>query len=96
MPIIISLDDAIFQWQARHGKRMTYAALARETGIALPTLYRMKSGELSHPDLRKINAICKVLECQPGDVLQRVETNDLREPPECEQAETDADADPEE
>ena len=77
MPTFLRLDDALFKWQARHGKRMTYAELARRTGISIPTLYRMKSGELSHPDLRKINEICKALECEPGDVLQRVDTQEL-------------------
>lgn len=74
MPIIIDLDPAIFRWQAKYGERLTYAELARRSGISLPTLHRMKSGELIYPDLRKINEICKVLECEPGDLLKREDT----------------------
>ena len=74
MPIIIDLDRAIFEWQAKHGERMTYAELARRADITLPTLHRLKSGDLIHPDMRKINAICKVLECEPGDLLKREDT----------------------
>ena len=92
MPIIVTLDRAIFEWQVRHSQRMTYAELARQTGISLPTLYRMKSGEMNHPDLRKINAICKVLECQPGDLLVRVDTHHLEDPQGPEQGDADADS----
>lgn len=94
MPIFLNLDSAIFKWQAKHGERMTYARLARETGIALATLYRMKSGELSHPDLRKINEICKVLNCTPGDILERIATDELEEEKVDDTAETDAENEP--
>ena len=74
MPIVIDLDQAIFEWQARHGQRMTYAELAKQAGISIAALYRIKSGSMVRPDLRKINKICKVLECEPWELLMRVET----------------------
>mgnify|MGYP001476007318 CR=1 FL=1 len=77
MPIVFDVDRAIFQWQVRRGKRMTYAELARQAGISLPTLHRMKNGDMLKADLRKVNEICKVLECEPGDLFQRVETADV-------------------
>ena len=74
MPIVIDLDQAIFDWQARHGQRMTYAELAKQAGISIAALYRIKSGSMVRPDLRKINKICKVLECEPWELLMRIET----------------------
>ena len=74
MPIVIDLDQAIFDWQARHGERITYAELAKRAGISIAALYRIKSGSMVRPDLRKINKICKVLECEPWELLMRIET----------------------
>jgi DNA-binding Xre family transcriptional regulator len=81
MPIILDFDNAIFKWQYHHSEKMTYAELARRADISLPTLYRMKSGEIFQPDLRKINRICKVLECEPADIfkLERTKEDTLEE-----------------
>ncbi len=57
MPTEINLEPAFVRWQARHGKRMTYEELARQAGITTASLYRLTSGKVITPDLRKINAI---------------------------------------
>ncbi len=75
MPIIIDIDRVLLEWQHRHNQRMTYTELARRANITIPTLHRMKNGDIIQPDLRKINALCKVLDCEPGDLLVRVETH---------------------
>lgn len=79
MPIVIDLDAAIGEWQAKHSERMTYTRLAEEAGITLASLNRLKNTEphnLMRIDARKINAICKVLECDPGDLIKRQETQE--------------------
>ncbi len=70
MAIKLNLDPAIFRWQARHGEKMTYAELAKLAGISEPTIYRLTSGQPTKLDLNKLNRICKVLECDPGDLLE--------------------------
>ncbi len=75
MAIKLSLDPAIFRWQAKHGAKMTYAELAKRAGISEPTIYRLTSGQPTKLDLSKLNRICKVLECEPGDLLERVDTS---------------------
>ncbi|NDJ77262.1 MAG: helix-turn-helix transcriptional regulator, partial [Chloroflexi bacterium] len=77
MPVYIDIEPALLRWQARHNQRMTYEELARQAGITIAALYRIKSGKMLSPDLRKINALCKVLECEPGDLFFREETSDL-------------------
>ncbi len=77
MPVVFDIDHALWKWQVKHGRRMTYADLAKRAGISLPTLYRLKSGEVLQPDLRKVNKLCKVLECEPGDLLLRVDTSEM-------------------
>lgn len=71
MPTYINIDPALFRWQAKHGQRMTNEELAERAGISIAALYRMKSGEMLQPDLRKINELCKVLECEPGEIIVR-------------------------
>ena len=74
MPVFIDIDPALLRWQAKYGQRMTYAQLAERAGITLASLNRLKSGETLQADLRKINALCKVLECEPADLLFRRDT----------------------
>ena len=74
MPTYINIDPALFRWQAKHGQRMTNEELAERAGISIAALYRMKSGEMLQPDLRKINELCKVLECEPGEIIVREAT----------------------
>ena len=85
MPIRFNLTPAILRWQARHGEKITYAELAKRAGISEPTIYRLTSGQPTKLDLGKLNRICKVLECEPGDLLDRVVTA----PGSLEQAEWD-------
>ena len=79
MPVYIDIEPALLQWQAKHNQRMTYEQLAEAAGITIAALYRIKSGKMIAPDLRKINALCKVLECEPGDLIHREETGQLDE-----------------
>ena|SRR5436305_1460556 len=74
MPIELQIDKAIYRWQAKHNEKMTYAELAKRAGISEPTIYRLTSGQPTKLDLAKLNRICKVLECEPGDLLGRVDT----------------------
>lgn len=48
--------------------------LAQETGVQFKTLTRIEQAESSNRiELRVLDEICRVLECQPGDILVRVE-----------------------
>jgi putative transcriptional regulator len=54
------------------GERTLYW-LSRETGIRWATLAAMASGKAKRVDLNALERICAALECQPGDLLIRVE-----------------------
>ena len=82
MSIKLNFDRAIFQWQARHSEKMTYAELAKRAKISEPTIYRLTSGQATKLDLNKLNRICKVLECAPGDLLERIDTGTFTSPEE--------------
>jgi len=79
MPTYVNLEPALLRWQAHHQQRMTYETLAQRAGISIAALYRIKSGNMITPDLRKINALCKVLECEPGDIIVRESTGPSNE-----------------
>ena len=48
--------------------------LAKESGIDYTTLARIERAEASNRiELRVLDEICRALECQPGDILVRVD-----------------------
>jgi putative transcriptional regulator len=48
--------------------------LEKETGIHFNTLARIERAESSNRiELRVLDEICRALECQPGDILVRVD-----------------------
>lgn len=80
MPVIISkekINHYIFQWEARHDERLTPTELARRAGITREALYRLMSGEIITPDLRKLHAVAKVLECKAADLLHEWTTESI-------------------
>ncbi len=48
--------------------------LGKESGIDYNTLARIERADLSNRiELRVLDEICRALECQPGDILVRVD-----------------------
>ncbi len=52
--------------------------LSQETGIRWATLADMASGKARRLDLHALDCLCKALDCQPGDLLVRVERRKAR------------------
>jgi putative transcriptional regulator len=66
MPIIVKLDDAL------HSRRMTLTELSEMIGITLANLSILKTGKARAIRFSTLDAICRALECQPGDLLEFV------------------------
>lgn len=66
MAIRINLDVMM----AKRKKGLT--ELANEVGITLANLSILKNGKAKAVRLETLNAICKALDCQPGDILEYV------------------------
>lgn len=64
MPIIITLDVMLAR------RKMTSRELAQAIGIAETNLSLIKSGKLKGMRFSTLEAICRHLECQPGDIIQ--------------------------
>ena len=64
MPITIKLDDLL------HDRRMTMTELGDRIGLTLANLSILKTGKARAIRFSTLEAICKALSCQPGDILR--------------------------
>ena len=51
-------------------RKMSLNQLAREVGISNVNLSNIKTGKISAIRSSTLDAICRVLDCQPGDLLE--------------------------
>ena len=58
--------------QLRAANRMTQAELAERAGIDQARISRMESGEGRTIGLDALGRLCDALDCEPGDLLERV------------------------
>ena len=61
--ITVKLDDLL------HDRRMTLTELAERVGLTLANLSILKTGKAKAIRFSTLEAICRELECQPGDLL---------------------------
>lgn len=61
--IHVKLDELL------HARRMTLTELAERVGITLANLSILKTGKARAIRFSTLEAICRELECQPGDLL---------------------------
>ena len=64
MAIIVRLDEQL------HARRMTLTELATRIDITVANLSILKTGKAKAIRFSTLEAICAVLECQPGDLLK--------------------------
>lgn len=70
MAIIIRLDRVLAD------RKIKLNDLAEEIGITNVNLSNLKTGKVKAIRFSTLNAICKVLRCQPGDILEFVDQDD--------------------
>lgn len=64
MPIIINLDVMLAK------RKMSVTELSEKVGITMANLSILKNGKAKAVRFSTLEAICKVLDCQPGDILE--------------------------
>ncbi|MFZ2352888.1 helix-turn-helix domain-containing protein [Paucilactobacillus nenjiangensis] len=64
MAIKITLDVMLAK------RKMSVTQLADEVGITLANISILKTGKAKAVRFSTLEAICKVLDCQPGDILE--------------------------
>ena len=64
MPIILRLDRVMAD------RKISLNHLAEQVGISHVNLSKIKTGKISAIRFSTLEAICDVLDCQPGDILE--------------------------
>ncbi len=67
MPIIVNLDVMMAR------RKMSLGELAARVDVTPANLSILKTGKAKAVRFSTLEAICKVLECQPGDILEYVD-----------------------
>jgi putative transcriptional regulator len=69
MSIIINLDVMLAK------RKMRLTKLSEIVGITMSNLSILKQGKAKAIKLSTLDAICKALDCQPGDILEYQNTD---------------------
>jgi putative transcriptional regulator len=64
MPVIVNLDDILLK------RGMTLTELSEKIDITLANLSILKTGKARAIRFSTLEAICEILKCQPGDILE--------------------------
>lgn len=64
MAIVINIDVMLAK------RKMSVTELSEKVGITMANLSILKNGKAKAVRLSTLEAICKALDCQPGDVLE--------------------------
>ena len=67
MAIVVNLDVMMAK------RKMSLNELSEKVDISLANLSILKTGKAKAVRFSTLEAICKVLDCQPGDILEYVE-----------------------
>lgn len=73
MPIILRLDVVMARRKVRSN------VLARAVGISETNLSLLKSGKVRGVRLETLDALCRHLNCQPGDILEHAPPSETHE-----------------
>ena len=61
-------------------RRMSLTELSNRVGITMANLSNLKTGKAKAIRFSTLTALCKVLECQPGDLLEFIDDSDDSDP----------------
>lgn len=67
MAIIVNLDVMMAK------RKMSSTELSEKLGITMANLSILKNNRAKAVRFTTLNSICKILDCQPGDILEYVE-----------------------
>lgn len=70
MPIVVNLDVMLAK------RKMSLTELSERVGITIANLSVLKSGKAKAIRFSTLDEICKILNCQPGDILEYLNEDD--------------------
>jgi putative transcriptional regulator len=72
MPIVVNLDVMLAK------RKMSLTEFSGRIGITIANMSILKSGKARAIRFSTLNAICELLDCQPGDILQYLSEDEYR------------------
>ncbi len=64
MPIVVNLDIMLAR------RKMSLTELSEKVGITIANMSILKSGKAKAIRFSTLEEICRILQCQPGDILE--------------------------
>jgi len=74
VPILVHLERLLYR------RELTLTELSKRVGLTVANLSILKTGKARAVRFSTLEAICRELECQPGELLEYVGTSDALEP----------------
>lgn len=71
MPITVNIDVMLAR------RKMSSGELAEKVGISATNLSILKTGKAKAVRFSTLEALCRALDCQPGDILENVPDDSL-------------------
>ena len=72
MPIVINLDVMLAR------RKISLTELSTRVNITIANMSVLKSGKAKAIRFSTLEAICKELDCQPGDILEYMNSKDYK------------------
>jgi putative transcriptional regulator len=72
MPIVVNLDIMLAR------RKMSLTELSERVGITIANMSILKSGKAKAIRFSTLEEICKIMECQPGDLLEYMDEADYK------------------
>ncbi|MBI1343144.1 MAG: helix-turn-helix domain-containing protein [Terrimonas sp.] len=72
MPIVVNLDVMLAR------RKVSLTELSERLGITIANLSILKTGKAKAIRFSTLEEICKVLDCQPGDILEYLNDKDYK------------------
>lgn len=72
MPIVVNLDVMLAK------RKMSLTELSEKVDITIANLSVLKSGKAKAIRFSTLEEICRILECQPGDLLEYLNPKDYK------------------
>jgi putative transcriptional regulator len=73
MPIVVNLDIMLAR------RKMSLTELSERVGITIANMSILKSGKAKAIRFSTLEEICRILQCQPGDLLEYMDEEHYRQ-----------------
>ena len=72
MPIVVNLDVMLAK------RKLSLTDISSRVGITIANMSVLKSGKAKAIRFSTLESICKELDCQPGDILEYMNSKDYK------------------